>query len=134
MASATSNRASVRTDTLGGLHWVAIGLAAITGAIHVFLGVSAFFGDVIPLPLGVSFLLAGLGYFGAIGLVVLGWRRRLVYLAGIPYTAVQILLWYQFNYAGTGESLAQAGPIEVVDKLAQLLLIVLLVVLYVRDR
>lgn len=134
MASATSNRASIRTDSLGGLHWLAIILAAVSGAVHLFLGASAFFGSVIPVPLGIAFLLAGLGFFGAIALVLVGWRRRLVYLAGIPFTAIQILLWYQFNYVGTGESITGAGPIEIVDKVAQLVLIVILVDLYLRAR
>lgn len=134
MASAAANRASVRTDTLGGLHWLAIVLAAVSGAIHLFLGASAFFGSVIPLPLGIAFLLAGLGFFGAIALVLVGWHRKLVYLAGIPYTAIQILLWYQFNYTGTGEPITGAGPIEIADKVAQVVLIFVLVDLYLRAR
>lgn len=134
MASATANEGSIRTETLGGLHWLAIVLAAVSGAIHLFLGVSAFFGSVIPLPLGISFLLAGLGFFGAIALVLVGWRRKLVYLAGIPFTAIQILLWYQFNYAGTGRAITGAGPIEIADKVAQVVLILVLVDLYLRAR
>lgn len=134
MASATEDRASVRTDSLGGLHWLAILLAAASGAVHLFLGASAFFGSVIPLPLGIAFLLAGLGFFGAIALVLIGWRRRLVYLAGIPFTAIQIVLWYQFNYVGTGQSVTSAGPIEIADKVAQVVLILILVDLYLRAR
>jgi hypothetical protein len=134
MVSATANEEAIRTDTLGGLHWLAILLAAVSGAIHLFLGVSAFVGSVIPPALGIPFLLAGLGFLGAIALVFVGWRRPLVYLAGIPYTAVQIVLWYQFNYAGTGRAVTGAGPIEVADKVAQAVLILVLIDLYLCAR
>jgi hypothetical protein len=68
----------VETSTLTGAHWAAIGLAVITGAIHLYL---YWFEGSLP------FLLAGLGFFGAIALVLVGFHRRLVYLVGIPYTS-----------------------------------------------
>ncbi|SFC33428.1 hypothetical protein SAMN05444422_10758 [Halobiforma haloterrestris] len=66
-----------------------------------------------------------------IGLVIVGYRRPLVYLLGIPFTAGQIVLWYVVNEPTAGGDLSSA---EVVDKVAQMLLIGALVVLYRRER
>ncbi len=116
------------TESLDTIHYVAVALAAVTGVVHLTLGVAD-----ITTGLGVSFVLAGLGYFGAIALVFAGVRRRLLYVVGVPYTAVQVVLWYWLNYGSTGRRLATLGAVEVVDKVAQLGLIVALVVLYRRS-
>ncbi len=104
------------------LHWFAIVLAATSGLVHLVLGVGF-----LPHPMGVAFVLAAGGFFGAIVLVILDFHRRLLYLAGIPYTGVQIVLWYAVNQPTSVADLSAAG---VVDKIAQVLLIVALVVLY----
>jgi hypothetical protein len=83
--------------------------------------------------LGIAFLLAGVAFVAAVGLVLVDYRRRLVYVGGIPFTAIQVVLWYYLNYLAGDKTLAQAGPLEVVDKVAQVLLIVALVVLYQRS-
>ncbi|MFC6836632.1 DUF7475 family protein [Halomarina ordinaria] len=128
MATTTANRFALDTATLSGVHWLAMALAAITGVIHLVLGVSF-----APEPLGISFLLAGIGFFAGIALVLVDYRRMLVYVAGVAFTAVQVPLWYWLNYVGTGQTLAEVGTIEVVDKVAQLVLIVLLFVLISRE-
>lgn len=119
-ASTLSDRSSLTP-----LHWTAIGLAVVTGLVHLLLGI-----DFLPHWMGVVFVLAAGGFFGAVVLFALEARRRLLYLVGIPYTGVQIVLWYALNQpAGVGDLSAP----EAIDKVAQVLLIVTLVVLYRRE-
>ena len=107
------------------IHWGAIGLVVVTGLVHLVLGIGF-----LPHWMGVVFVLAALGFFGAIVLFWLDVHRRLLYLAGIPYTGVQIVLWYALNQPTTVGDLT---PVEVIDKVAQVLLIVTLIVLYRRE-
>ena len=104
----------LETESLGTLHWVAIGLALLTGLIHVYAGAIEGRPPV---------TLAGMGFFGAIGLFLFDYRRRQLYLVGIVYTLVQIPLWYVVK-AG------EYTPIGYLDKTIQGVLIVLLAVLY----
>jgi hypothetical protein len=61
---------------------------------------------------------------------LLDYRRRTVYAIGIPFTAVQIVMWYGFNFVAGGKSFpADMGTLGVVDKLAQIVLIGVLVAL-----
>lgn len=114
-------------ESLTALHWFGVVCAAVTGVIHLWLGVTF-----IDSPMGWSFLAAGVGFFAAIVLLVANVRRRLLYLIGIPYTAVQIPLWWAVNDVQLVD-LLEPG-IGVLDKLVQVLLIATLVVLYRRDR
>lgn len=117
--------ARIETGSLTAIHWLAIALAALSGAIHLLLGV------IVPIPLlRTSFLFAGLGFFLGIGLVLSNYRRPLVYVLGIPFTAGQIVLWY----AIVGPTPGTLEVLDAVDKLAQLVLIALLVALYRRER
>jgi hypothetical protein len=118
MATATESGLSLRTESLTTLHWVGVVLAAVTGVIHLFLGVSF-----IDSPLGWSFLFAGVGFLGGAGAVLVDYRRRLVYLLGIPFTAGQIVYWYAVNAP-------DFGTLGIVDKVVQVLFVVVLVVLY----
>lgn len=115
-----------RTSSLTRLQQGAVGLAAITGVIHLAVGVSsiASFGFE---PLAVAITLAGLGFFGAILLFLRGAGGTQLYLAGILYTALQIVLWVQFNQLGGDPAI---GPTEAIDKVVQVLLIVVLALLY----
>lgn len=125
---------NLETESFTGLHWLAVVLAAVTGLIHLFLGVTGLLGsEVIGTGLGIAFLLAGLGFFGWIWLVLVDYRRRLLYAAGIPYTAIQIVLWYAFNFDSVSDMLANAGTMGYVDKVVQVVLIVVLAVLYLRE-
>lgn len=118
MSAATANR-GLQTESLTGLHWAGIVLALLTGVIHLFLGVRF-----IDSPLGVSFILAGLGFVGAVVLLLVDYRRRLLYLVGIPFTAIQIVLYFVLNWPDV------VSPIGIGDKLIQLGLVAVLVVLY----
>jgi hypothetical protein len=56
-----------------------------------------------------------------------------VYAAGIPFTLAQILLWYVLNFATGSKSFpADIGALGAVDKLAQVALVAVLVVLLAR--
>jgi hypothetical protein len=125
MATSGSQQPAVDVGSLNGLHWVGIVAALITAAVHLRLGVGG-----LPLPLRVSFLLAGLGFLGAVALVLLDYHRRTVYAVGIPFTLVQIVLWYVLNFAGSARSFpGDVGTLGAVDKVAQLVLIAVLVAL-----
>lgn len=72
----------LETASLTSVHWLAIALAALSRAIHLLLA-----GIVPDFVLRTSFLLAGLGFFGGIALVLVDYRRPLFYAVGIPFTA-----------------------------------------------
>jgi hypothetical protein len=119
---------TLHTEQLGALHWVGVLAALVSAAVHLLLGFR-----MLPSVLGVSFVLAGLGFLAGVGLVVLGRYRRVVYAAGIPFTLAQIVLWYVLNFAdGSKVFPADIGALGVVDKLVQVVLVVVLVVLLAR--
>lgn len=125
MATAESSGLSVDVTSLTGLHWVGIVAALVTAAVHLLLGVR-----MLPSAMGISFVLAGLGFLGAVALVLLDYRRRTVYAVGIPFTLVQILLWYYVNFVSLGKSFpADVGTLGAVDKVAQVVLLAVLVAL-----
>jgi hypothetical protein len=106
------------TDSLTTTHWLAILLVLITGVIHVYAG---FVEGRVPVSL------AGVGFLGAAVLFLLDYRRSLLYIVGIVYTAVQFPLWYVAN-AGEFTTLGY------VDKILQGALIVVLTYLYWKAR
>lgn len=125
MGTATSSSLTPQTDSLGGLHWMGIAAALVSAGIHLRLGVGF-----APSPLGISFILAGLGFLGAVVLVLFDYRRRTVYAIGIPFTLVQIIGWYYVNFvAGPKSLLADVGTLGAIDKLAQVVLLAILVAL-----
>jgi hypothetical protein len=107
------NKSTSRRGSLTQLQWLAVALVVVTGVLHVYAGVVE---GRIPVAL------AGVGYAGALVLFFLDYRRRLLYLIGIPYTAVQIPIWLVVKSA--------YGTIDYVDKAVQLVLILVLVYLY----
>lgn len=113
--------ATLDLESLTTLHWIAIGAALVTASIHLVLGIriGGFFGQM--------FLLATAGFLIGIVAVLVGWRRRLVYLLGIPFTAGQIVWWFFAN------DVPPIEPTHAVDKAAQVLFIATLVVLYRRE-
>lgn len=71
--------------------------------------------------------LAGVEFLAAIGLYLVDYRRPLLYLVGIVYTAIQIPLWY----------VVEAGEfttVGYVDKAVQVVLVVVLAYLYWQTR
>jgi len=125
MATAEKQGTSLDIASLGGLHWVGIVAAVVTAAVHLFLGVR-----MLPSAMGISFVLAGLGFLGAIVLVLLNYRRRTVYAVGIPFTLIQIILWYYVNFVSLGKSFpGDIGTLGAIDKVAQVVLLAVLVAL-----
>jgi hypothetical protein len=125
MSTAQSDGIALRTDGLGALHYVGILAALVTAGVHFRLGFGMF-----PSGLGISFILAGLGFVGAVVLVLIGFRRRTVYQIGIPFTLIQIVLWYYLNFAAGSKSFpGDVGTLGAVDKAAQVVLLVVLAAL-----
>ena len=112
----------LHTETMTGLHWLGVALAAITGAIHLWLAY-AFSSET---GMAVAFLIAGVGFLGGVAAVLFDYRRRLFYVLGIPFTAGQIPLWYVANAPDFGAT-------GIADKVVQVVLVVVLVVLYRRE-
>ncbi|WP_318568101.1 hypothetical protein [Salinigranum marinum] len=88
-------------------------MVVVTGVLHVFAGIVEGRPPV---------TLAGVGYAGALVLFFLDYRRRLLYLIGIPYTAVQFPLWLVAK--------SEYGTVDYVDKAVQVALILVLLSLY----
>jgi len=122
---------TVDTASLTRLHWLGIVLAVVTGAVHLAFGVlflDSAAGILSPAnaqPL--SFVLAGIAFFVAVLLLLLDFRRRLLYLVGIPFTGIQIVLYFALNWPDV------LNPGGVGDKVVQVALIAVLVVLYRRE-
>jgi len=123
--STDTSTLSPEPGSLNALAYVGIIAAVVSAVIHLRLGVGF-----IDSPLGISFILAGLGFFAAVALVLINYRRRTVYAVGIPFTAIQIVLWYVFNFAAGDKAFpADVGTLGAIDKIAQVVLIAVLVVL-----
>ncbi|MFB6255418.1 MAG: hypothetical protein ABEH58_01615 [Haloplanus sp.] len=110
------------TESLTPLHWIGAVLASLTGVVHLYFGVLA-----IGTVQGVSFVLAGVALFVAILLLLLDVRRRLLYLVGVPFTGVQVVLYFVLNWPNV------LSPGGIGDKVVQVSLIAILVVLYRRE-
>lgn len=124
---ATTEQQGLQSDTRGltVLRWVGIAAALASAAVHLLLGAR-----MVPSGLGISFIVAGIGFVGGVLLVLADVRRRAVYALGIPFTLGQIVLWYLFNFAGGDKSFpGDIGTLGAVDKVAQVILIVALAVL-----
>lgn len=125
MSTTETRGTALSIDTLDGLHWLGILAALVSAGVHLLLGVWFF-----PSTLGISFVLAGLGFLGAVALVLVDFHRRAVYAVGIPFTLVQIVLWYWVNFVGMGKSFpADIGTLDAIDKIAQVVLLAVLVAL-----
>lgn len=125
MGQTETGGVSLQTGSLGAVHWVGVLAALVSAGVHLLLGVR-----MVPSGLGISFILAGLGFIGATVLVIVDIRRRAVYALGIPFTLVQIVLWYVVNFTGGGKSFpGDVGTLGAVDKIAQVVLVAILVVL-----
>lgn len=107
------------------LHWAGIVTALVSAAVHLLLGIGF-----LPHWMGIAFLLATAGFVVGTWLVIADRMRRRVYLLGIPFTAGQIVFWYLVNRP---ESLDALGLAEIIDKIAQIVLVLVLGALYLRD-
>lgn len=115
---ATSRDTGFDAASLDTLHWVALVLVVATGVLHLYAGYAE---SRIPVAL------AGVGFLGAAVLFLQNYRRRLLYLVGILYTAIQIPLWYAANAP-------DFTLVGYADKAIQVVLIVVLAFLYWRER
>ena len=115
--SITQTVLASRGEQMTRLDWAVAALAATTGLVHLYLYWAQGF---------VPFLLAGLGFLGAVAALVSGVNRRLLYAGGIPFTAAQIAVW-----------VVQGMPefaLGVFDKTVQVALIAALAYLFVTER
>ena len=109
----TQNNSRSWIGSLTRLQWLAVALVVVTGVLHVYAGI---------IEGRIPVALAGVGYAGALVIFLLDYRRRLLYLIGIPYTAVQFPLWIVAK--------SDYGMIDYVDKAVQVVLILVLIYLY----
>ncbi|WP_338740468.1 DUF7475 family protein [Haloplanus salilacus] len=116
-----SSNSTFETASLTTLDWVGTALAVVTGVIHLVLGVRF-----LDSPLGISFLLAGVAFLVAVLLLLVDYRRRLLYLVGIPFTAIQVVLYFPLNWPDV------VSPVGLGDKAVQVALVAVLIVLYRR--
>ncbi len=114
-----------RITSVTPLQWTAVLLAVISALVHLALGV-----QFVPATLGILFVLAGVGFLVGIAVALLSPRRDVVAALGIPYTGVQIVLWYVIQQP----TLRTLSTPEIIDKVAQVGLIVLLAVIVRRER
>lgn len=120
--------AGVDVESLTPLHWIGILAATVSGIVHAVLGVQ------VGGALGISFIFATLGFGAGVTAIIAGYRRRLVYALGIPFTGGQIVLWYVINFAtGPYSFPGDIGTFGAVDKVAQVVLIAVLAVLLSRE-
>ncbi|MEZ3118018.1 hypothetical protein RYH80_19040 [Halobaculum sp. MBLA0147] len=116
MSTTDSNSTvSIAGTELTSLEAVAVGLTLFSAVTHVYAGVVEGAPPV---------LLAGLGFVGGAVLFIREYRRRLLTGLAIPFTGVQIPLWY----------VVKAGNYTIVgyvDKVAQIALIIVLGLLLV---
>ena len=112
--------ADIQWHTFGPLHYIGFITAFISGIIHLVLGAQAF-----PSGFGIAFLFAAVAFFVGIVAVMYGVYRRQMYILGIPFTAGQIVLWYVGNQPTFATVLS--SPAAIVDKLAQGILILVLI-------
>lgn len=116
----------VQREGLTAVHWVGILLAAVTGLVHLALGLMT-----LPSVLGVASIGAFGGFVFGIGLVLWGIRPWWLYVLGLPFVGTQILLWYLLNEPQT---ISDISALAAVDKTVQFLLLVVLGLLAVRTR
>ena len=123
MTTETDSRVQQR-PTLTTLDYIGIVLVILTGAIHLYEGIE----DIDEGIIGLLFLLAGLGYFGALALLYLGVNQPLLYGVGIIYTGIQFVAYFALRWPDIYE------PLGLFDKAVQALLILVLAVLYLQKR
>ncbi|MEF8915881.1 DUF7475 family protein [Natronomonas sp.] len=109
----SQDKSASRIGSLTQLQWLTVVLVVVTGVLHMYAGLVE---GRIPVAL------AGVGYAGALVLFFLDYRRRLLYLIGIPYTAVQFPLWIVAK--------SEYGMVDYIDKAVQVVLILVLIYLY----
>jgi len=112
---------SLDLEELTPLHWVGIVAALVTAGVHLVLAFDT--GGTY----GALFLVAAAGFLFGVAAMLVGWRRRSLYLLGTLFTAGQIVWWYAAN------DVPPVSPAEGIDKAVQAVFVVVLAVLYYRE-
>lgn len=118
--STSTERATQSEAPLLSFDYVAIVLAALSGVIHLYEGYEDFGEGV----LAILFILAGLGFLAWVVLLFIGFDKKTLYLAGFVFTAIQFVGYFVIRWPNIYEG------IGLVDKVVQLLLMIVLVLLY----
>ncbi|WP_254533738.1 DUF7475 family protein [Natrinema gelatinilyticum] len=120
----TDTRAAFpQNEGLESLDYAAIVLATISGLIHFYEGYEDLGEGILP----ILFILAGVGFFMWIGLLLVNVPKKPIYIAGFVFTAIQFVMYFVLNWPQIYEA------IGVIDKAVQLVLMIVLVVLYRRN-
>ncbi|WP_435158323.1 DUF7475 family protein [Haladaptatus sp. DFWS20] len=121
----TESGSQVRQQpALTSLDYVGIVLVILTGAIHIYEDIE----DINEGIIGILFILAGLGFFGALVLLYFGVNQPLLYGVGIIYTGIQFIAYFVLRWPDIYE------PLRLFDKAVQALFILVLVILYLQKR
>ena len=107
------------SNRFSGLQYGIIILTLITAAVHLFLGIQGLSGG-----FGAMFLLNGIGYLVLLAALYfipqLAAQRSLIRWLLLAYTAATFVLYFVFNWPDIW------GPLGIIDKAVELVLIVLL--------
>ncbi|MCT9098266.1 hypothetical protein [Haloarchaeobius sp. HME9146] len=121
---AVRSRMAARYRSLTTMESVAVLLVLVTALVHLYEGVE----DLGEGVLGVMFILAGLGFLGAIVLFFLDYPRLPLYIVGIFYTGLQFVLYFVLRWPNVYDTLG------LFDKIVQLVLMLVLVELFRSER
>ncbi|WP_435320385.1 DUF7475 family protein [Haloarchaeobius sp. TZWSO28] len=121
---AVRSRMAARYRSLTMMESLAVLLVLVTALVHLYEGVE----DLGEGMLGVMFILAGLGFLGAIVLFFLDYPRLPLYLVGIFYTGLQFVLYFVLRWPNVYDTLG------LFDKIVQLVLMLVLVELFRSER
>lgn len=108
-------------NKLNWTHYSITVLSAISAYIHLVFGLRIGFET-----LGISFILASVGFMIGSIMILSDYQRKKVYLLGIPFVLGQIILWIWLNSISLSMIPAGIGSLETIDKTAQILILVLL--------
>jgi uncharacterized membrane protein len=100
-------------SSLTPLYLIGILLAAITGAVHLWLGIEKS---------SPALFVAGVGFIAGIVAILANVRRETVVRLGIPFTAIQAVYYLATHYE-------QITWVSATDKFVQVVLIAVLVVI-----
>ncbi|MFH5801966.1 hypothetical protein [Haladaptatus sp. CMAA 1911] len=121
MSTTTGNQ--LERASMERLEWIGVVLSVLMGLTYFFEAAES-----LPSMLGLSFLLAGLGYVGAIVLALVDFRRSLLYVAGVVYNLLLIGVYFLIRGVNDPELVGPHGA----AKLLQVVFVILLLVLIIR--
>ena len=109
---------SNQSVNMTGLRWGIVGLTVITAVIHLYLGITS------DMPFLALFILNGIAYLVLVAALYFmkpfAANRNLIRYALMALAAVTFVLYFAFNWPDVW------GPVGLIDKVVELLLIILL--------